>query len=1132
MNNRNDNSNGTSLMKRVADCCGIAMPRLSITVLFLLLFGWISTTAQAQVVIYRVNAGGRATQAADVTYPDWSADEQAAEDPPPIQFAREGIPSIYVNEDVAGDQTAGRNQEHDLSDITSTSALEDIFVTQRWDPLEPDDNMVWSFPVFVERQYKVVLYFSEMFGEGLETRYFDILINGNLVEDNFNILEITGNVEKKGVEREYLISANDDMLDIEFVNQVAPDGVTILPPVINAIEIVDMDATNQPPTITAIPDMSNFEGEEVSLQVVAIDPDDQDAAGAAAIISYAAENLPEGLSINENTGLISGMIEADAADVYDTRVIVLDSGFPTAGAIENITWTVNSNDPVLANPIEDYTRFHGDLADDFDLSTIFSDPSGQGLTFSLEGNNNQAVVFESLNDDGIMTLSYSAALEGTATITVRATNTFGEFVEDEFDVTVLAVSAQALVQVTPDGGLGASTFGGGTMVVENVSPSEIQITSVSIDLSTAIYPDMVFDPTGDAGDNGFKCLTADEGAVDTGYIEPEDACVDPFSSPNEGGFYVMSFSFNDFDPGETFKFSVDADPTSIKGNPGVGDAGSVGGIEMIGGTVTVTFDDGSTASNDLFHISGTPGGSETVVRVNPTPAPAINALGSSDANVSVTVADQNIVVAGIPGATVRLFQSDGRLNVSGVPGGGFDLEPFEANEAVGNVWEYTAVVEAGGTVTMPVLLRASNITDGNGDGGLNHFVAVFDGEFTSRVSNRIIMELLMPTTVSLTDGWNMIGLSFDVADPDYEAVYSDATLITPPYGWTGTAYVAGEELEHGQGYWLKVDGDAEVSFNGAEVSRIDRVMTEGWNMITGPSCIIGIADAADPSNIIIDNTLFRFDDGTYIASASLTPNIGYWIKTSGDGIVTFDCDTESLVDAGTERTSRPQIAAHANFGILRVTDDEGHKQDLYFGSELQDKEVKNQYGMPPLMMDGFDARYMDNSRLVEGAEGVIKVQGATFPITFEIAKASDQSLVGLYVEALDGDQIVDTYRAHEGSPIVISNEKVTAIRFGKDQLAGETLPQSFALTGNYPNPFNPVTSIVFDLPEDATMQIAVFDLLGRQVMFIDAIEMAEGAAKQYQLDASSLASGTYLYKVEAQMASGTVVSSGRMTLLK
>ena len=1119
-------------MKRVADCGGISMPhknlmRLNITGFVLLLFCWMATSTQAQVVVYRVNAGGRTTQAADISYPDWSADEQEADDPPPIQFARLGTPSIYVNEKIAGDQTAGKNQTHVLSSITNPAALEDVFVTQRWDPVDPDANMIWSFPVSVEREYLVKLYFSEMFGEGLETREFDILINGVLEEDNFNILQVTGNNEKVGVEREYTVIASDETLEIEFVNQEAPAG-GVLPAVINAIEIVDVNSVNQAPTIADIEDQVSLEGEEISLQVEAGDPDDE-IKTSASIISYLAEGLPPGLSINEATGLISGNIDFDAVDTYESRVIVLDSGFPTAGAIMPFTWTVSNGDPFVSDPIEDFTRLHGDPADEIDLSTVFTDPLGGELNYTIEANNNQDVVQESLTGS-MLTLSYSASLEGTADITVRASNDFEVFAEDQFSVTVLAAHPQALIQITPDGGLGASTFNTSEIVVENTSPGSAQIEQVTIDLSTALYIDLVFDPTGNAGDSGFKCLTPDTGAETTGFIAPANACTDPFSDENEGGFNVLTFSFDDFDPGEVFTLSVDADPTSIKGNTGVGDAGSVGGIEMIGATVTVDFSDGSSETNDMFYIAESTGGSETIVRSNPLVAPGLSVSGHIGSMVSVTDSDQTIVVAGIPGETVRLFQSDGRLNIEGVPGGGFDVEPFEANEAIGGVWEYTGVVGEGGTVNIPVDLRLSDKADGAGDGGLNHFMAIFQGDFPGRVSNKIIIELQTPSSVSLIDGWNMVGVSYQVSDASYDAIFGDATPVQAPYRWDNGNYVQSEEMTPGIGYWLDISNPGDVTILGTEITQVEVDVTNGWNLVSGPSCIFDIDLADDPGSIIVPGNLYRFD-GSYVASTSLTPNVGYWLEVTADGTLTFNCDASVLSE--TERTVNRELAPHAAFGVLRISDEQGYGQDLYFGGTLQEEGLKKQYNMPPYLMRGFDARFVDNSRLMEGAEALVRVRGAEFPLSVELAANPKIGHDALFVEALAGDEVIDRFQLFEGSELVVSDERITTLRLTKDVLdEAAALPESFELSGNFPNPFNPTTMIVFDLPEDATMQVAVFDLLGRQVMLLDGIEMFAGAKRQVQVDAASLASGTYLYHLRAQMESGTVVSSGRMTLLK
>ena len=94
------------------------------------------------------------------------------------------------------------------------------------------------------------------------------------------------------------------------------------------------------------------------------------------------------------------------------------------------------------------------------------------------------------------------------------------------------------------------------------------------------------------------------------------------------------------------------------------------------------------------------------------------------------------------------------------------------------------------------------------------------------------------------------------------------------------------------------------------------------------------------------------------------------------------------------------------------------------------------------------------------------------------------------------------------------------------------LPTEFVLRGNYPNPFNPSTTIQFDLPESADVQVDVLDLLGRTMISIPTQSFEAGAKKSVSVDASALSSGIYMYRVIARSVSQTHVSTGTMTLIK
>ena len=91
----------------------------------------------------------------------------------------------------------------------------------------------------------------------------------------------------------------------------------------------------------------------------------------------------------------------------------------------------------------------------------------------------------------------------------------------------------------------------------------------------------------------------------------------------------------------------------------------------------------------------------------------------------------------------------------------------------------------------------------------------------------------------------------------------------------------------------------------------------------------------------------------------------------------------------------------------------------------------------------------------------------------------------------------------------------------------EELPDEVMLMGNYPNPFNPRTTIAYALPASARVRLSVYDMLGREVAtLVDGVQHAGRHAVVF--DAMSLSGGTYLYRLDV---SGQV-RTGLMTLMK
>ena len=89
------------------------------------------------------------------------------------------------------------------------------------------------------------------------------------------------------------------------------------------------------------------------------------------------------------------------------------------------------------------------------------------------------------------------------------------------------------------------------------------------------------------------------------------------------------------------------------------------------------------------------------------------------------------------------------------------------------------------------------------------------------------------------------------------------------------------------------------------------------------------------------------------------------------------------------------------------------------------------------------------------------------------------------------------------------------------------IPQVFALNQNFPNPFNPITTIAFDIPEASDVSLTIYNSVGQEVKQLVNAQLQPGKYN-YSFDASSLPSGIYFYRINAN----TFVETKRMVLIK
>ena len=88
------------------------------------------------------------------------------------------------------------------------------------------------------------------------------------------------------------------------------------------------------------------------------------------------------------------------------------------------------------------------------------------------------------------------------------------------------------------------------------------------------------------------------------------------------------------------------------------------------------------------------------------------------------------------------------------------------------------------------------------------------------------------------------------------------------------------------------------------------------------------------------------------------------------------------------------------------------------------------------------------------------------------------------------------------------------IRSGLSVQDENAAPAQFALLENYPNPFNPNTTIVYSLPSSGNVTLKIFDVLGKEITTLINNEHRNAGTYSFQFDASNLPSGIYFTRLQ------------------
>ena len=150
---------------------------------------------------------------------------------------------------------------------------------------------------------------------------------------------------------------------------------------------------------------------------------------------------------------------------------------------------------------------------------------------------------------------------------------------------------------------------------------------------------------------------------------------------------------------------------------------------------------------------------------------------------------------------------------------------------------------------------------------------------------------------------------------------------------------------------------------------------------------------------------------------------------------------------------------------------------------------------------------------------------ALFTPRIEIPAGSITGTVNFYVDPRtdnleEGDEVIrliGTIDGLEGDEVEITISDPAAAKAAKTVV--QTRPEAFALADNFPNPFNPATTIKYELPQAADVELTVYNVVGQAVRTLVA-EYQSAGRYAVEWDATndsghSLSSGLYFYRLQA-----------------
>jgi hypothetical protein len=418
-----------------------------------------------------------------------------------------------------------------------------------------------------------------------------------------------------------------------------------------------------------------------------------------------------------------------------------------------------------------------------------------------------------------------------------------------------------------------------------------------------------------------------------------------------------------------------------------------------------------------------------------------------------------------------------------------------------------------------VTINATGLANGTYTGALQ----IVSNDFNHSpkiVPVRLIVGTGGTLSVAVTQGWNMVSNPLTTASDSVKQLFPSSTF---PYAFAytpGSGYGQQYRMLNGKGYWEKFPAATSHTLSGTPRTSESIPLLAGWNLVGSISSTIDTSAATTTPPGLRVSSFYQFGAG-YVASATIAPGKGYWMKSSGAGTLTLTSVAPAL-----PALTQPADPGTQQMSTLTITDATGHSQTLLVGRGTP--ATAAWYELPPAGPEGvFDVRF-ESQRMMEvldpsaraARDFPVTLRSAVAPVTVSWDVRSDAAHLALR-DGVNGTFLPARKLEGTGS-VVLSQAALTRLVLSASP---DGVPATFALEQNYPNPFNPSTRVAYALAEPSAVTLAVYDVLGRRVAVLENERQDAGyyeAEWNGRNDAGlAVSSGIYFCRIDASGNSGS-----------